>query len=319
MHETVKVTFCTDSGEKFFGEGPRQLLQSVMQTGSLHRSAEETGISWSKACHIIRSAEKVLGFNLLVRKTGGSGGGGSELTAEGKEWLFRYEAYKVACREAGRKLFRQMYPEYASAAVIMASGQGKRFGGNKLMAPFRGEPLIGRVISATENLFCARVAVTRNTETGNYLEERGVPAIVHGLPGRNDTVRLGLCEVMKADPAGCLFCPADQPFLRRETVWQLLKKTAEEPDKIWRPGSPEGPGSPVWFPRSLFTELLALPEGKGGSVLIAKHPDLVRILTVSDPLELKDADTPEDLRLLEGYRNTGFPVSADLIAAPKPD
>ena len=37
--------------------------------------------------------------------------------------------------------------------VIMASGLGKRFGGNKLMADFDGQPLICRALTVTDGPF----------------------------------------------------------------------------------------------------------------------------------------------------------------------
>ena len=43
---------------------------------------------------------------------------------------------------------------------------------------------------------------------------------------------------------------------------------------------------------------LQLPEGKGGSAVIRKHPQALRTLAVEDAYELKDADTAEDLEAL---------------------
>ena len=48
---------------------------------------------------------------------------------------------------------------------------------------------------------------------------RAVAVVLHDLPLRSDTVRLGLQALGEA--AGCLFCPGDQPLLRRETVAEL--------------------------------------------------------------------------------------------------
>ena len=48
--------------------------------------------------------------------------------------------------------------------VIMASGLGKRFGGNKLMADFDGQPLICRALTVTDGLFSHRVVVTRHAD-----------------------------------------------------------------------------------------------------------------------------------------------------------
>ena len=58
-------------------------------------------------------------------------------------------------------------------------------------------------------------------------------------------------------------------------------------------------GSPVLFPAWAFTELRNLPEGKGGGVVIRNHPHDVLGVSVSDPFELADADTPETLELLQ--------------------
>ena len=54
------------------------------------------------------------------------------------------------------------------------------------------------------------------------------------------------------------------------------------------------------FPAGFFPELKNLPEGKGGGFLVRKHPQAVLRVSVSDPLELADADTPDMLEKLKG-------------------
>ena len=185
--------------------------------------------------------------------------------------------------------------------VIMASGMGRRFGGNKLTADFGGEPMIARVLETTDGLFDRRIVVTRHEAVAAYCRAQGIEVLLHDLPRRSDTVRLGLEAV--GDTDGCMFCPADQPLLCRETVRALLRSFAEEPGFIWRPASGGEPGSPVLFPKWAFGELLALPEGKGGGHVARLYPDRVRLLPIQNPHELMDADTPEDLaHLLSLYR-----------------
>lgn len=43
------------------------------------------------------------------------------------------------------------HPLLPIGCVIMASGLGKRFGSNKLMADFNGKPMIYRILSATDS------------------------------------------------------------------------------------------------------------------------------------------------------------------------
>ena len=83
-------------------------------------------------------------------------------------------------------------------------------------------------------------------------------------------------------------------------VLSLLLCGANSQEKMWRPCCKDTPGSPVLFPRWAFPELMNLPEGKGGGVVMKKHPEKVSYMEIENPLELVDADTPETLEMLKG-------------------
>ncbi len=181
--------------------------------------------------------------------------------------------------------------------VIMASGLGRRFGGNKLMADFGGAPMISRVLDATDGIFDRRIVVTRHANVEAFCKEKGVPVVVHDLPHRSDTVRLGL-QTVGTELDGCLFCPADQPLLSRETILSFAQSAEREKEVMWRAACGDVFGAPVLFPKWAFPELLTLPEGKGGNVLVKKYPEQVHAVSVRDERELWDVDTPEDLERL---------------------
>ncbi len=205
-----------------------------------------------------------------------------------------------------------MEKQFPVGCVIMASGLSRRFGSNKLLADFCGQPMLCRAIAATDTLqLAARIVVTRSEEVRALGEKCGVPVLLHSLPGRNDTVRLGLSALLEQEPdlAGCMFLPGDQPFLHRETIERLISafmQTQKETEReIFRLGhrfknDPEPlVGSPVLFERGYFAELCALPEGKGGNVLLKKYPEHVHTVYIADRNELADADTPDALARLE--------------------
>ena len=182
--------------------------------------------------------------------------------------------------------------------VIMASGLGKRFGGNKLMADFGGKPLISPILDATQGIFSQRVVVTRHEDVVRLCKDRDIQTVLHELPHRSDTVRLGLEALSGVER--CMFVPADQPLLRSETIAALCLASVNEPEAIWRTQCEGTPGTPVIFPKWTFPELLELPEGKGGGIVIKKYPERVHTVSVRDIYELKDVDSPKDLaELLE--------------------
>lgn len=294
MKPVTKITLTDDNGIKFFGEGPLRLLRAVERTGSLRAAATEMEMAYSKATKLIKQAETSLGFPLTTRSTGGKDGGGSVLTSEGKRFLEQYEAYRDACIRENRRLYREHFPR--TGCVIMASGLGKRFGSNKLMADFHGKPLFLRAVDATEGLFDERVVVTRHADVAEVCRNLNIPVVLHDLPHRSDTVRLGLEALGDVDC--CLFCPGDQPLLRRCTVEIMLENWKMFQKLIFRPCFEDTPGSPVLFPRWAFPELRSLPEGKGGGYVIRNHPDSVHTVQVPTAFELADADTPEMLELL---------------------
>ena len=198
--------------------------------------------------------------------------------------------------------------------VIMASGLSRRFGTNKLLADFCGQPMLCRAFDATATPgIAARIVVTRSEEVQALCRAQGVPVLLHSLPGRNDTVRLGLSALLEQLPelSGCMFLPGDQPLLRRETVEAMTERFCptewqkETEREIFRLGAvaDNDPtplvGSPVLFGSSFFSELLTLPENKGGNVLLKKYPAQVRTICIADSAELLDADTPEVLQQLK--------------------
>ena len=184
--------------------------------------------------------------------------------------------------------------------IIMASGLGKRFGENKLIKEFHGKPLISYILEATANLFSRRVVVTRHEEVANICRRQNVDVILHDLPYRNNTIRLGLETLL--DTTHCMFCTGDQPLLTQETIAALTLATINEPTKIVRPICDNSVGSPVIFPQSTYDELLQIPQGKGGGYVIKQRPELVQYLPIKDPNELKDIDTKEDFDTLQSIK-----------------
>ena len=187
--------------------------------------------------------------------------------------------------------------------IIMASGLGNRFGGNKLLADFCGRPMISYILDATAGFpRLSRLVVTRHEEIASLCREKGVEVLCHNLTHRNDTIRLGLEKLSaRYSLSGCVFCPSDQPLLGTDSIGALLKTFSQNPDKICRLCYEGKAASPVIFGKQFFPELLSLPQGAGGSFLAKKYPAQVILVPARDAFELYDIDTPEDLMALSAH------------------
>ena len=107
----VKYKIWLDSEGKAFGEGPRELLLLVEETGSLRQAAQQMQMSYSMAHKLINQMEDRLGIPLIERTIGGPGGGGSRLTDQAHKLLAAYDAFMDETRIAIDDLFRQHFPD----------------------------------------------------------------------------------------------------------------------------------------------------------------------------------------------------------------
>lgn len=181
-------------------------------------------------------------------------------------------------------------------AVLMASGFSRRFGGNKLLWPVEGVPMIERAFAALPpSLFHRAAVVSSYPEILALARARGYQAISNpdAEQGQSASVKLGLSALGDVD--GALFAVCDQPWLRRGSVERLLADFSARPDHICALGWKGRRGSPAVFPRALFPDLLALAGDRGGGAVIRANPRLLRLVEAQDGGELRDVDIPADL------------------------
>lgn len=184
--------------------------------------------------------------------------------------------------------------------VVMAAGNARRFGENKLAAQWEGKTLIRRALEAVPSeLFHSVVVVTQYPEVMDLAGEFSFAAIHNRHPdwGISHTIELGLTALRDCDAV--LFQVSDQPLLRRETVASLVRFYLAHPGKIAALGHNGVRGNPCLFPARFFPELMELNEDHGGSTVIRRHEkDL--ILWEVGPAVLHDVDTPAALAELKG-------------------
>ena len=92
------------------GPGKVALLEAIARTGSITSAAKALGMSYRRAWMLVDETNRCLVTPAVETASGGQHGGGSALTAAGRELVKRYRALErdtgIAARRAFKTLFR---------------------------------------------------------------------------------------------------------------------------------------------------------------------------------------------------------------------
>ena len=185
--------------------------------------------------------------------------------------------------------------------IYMASGNSSRFGKNKLLQPIQGRPLFTYGLETLRKAArlvpdCRILVVSRYPEIRAYAMDLGLKAVdaPDSGKGASYTIRAGLLSLPEIRPEDyLLFSVADQPYVREQSVLELLK-LADGNTVIARLYCGEIPGNPVLFSAGLLPELLALQGDQGGGYVVKHHPCIP--VPVRDIREFFDLDAEADLQ-----------------------
>lgn len=95
----------------YFGPGTVTLLRQIHSLGAVREASEKTGISYSKAWNMIRTAEAESGLELVKRQPGGKYGGMAEVTEEGLELIRKYEELEKSVERFAEEEYKRIFGE----------------------------------------------------------------------------------------------------------------------------------------------------------------------------------------------------------------
>lgn len=184
------------------------------------------------------------------------------------------------------------------AGVLLAAGESRRFGGQKLLEEWSGEPLVARaarcmLLGGLDPVVVVIPPVIAIREALRHLE---LTLVENGEPrrGMSHSIALGVGSLGESARAA-LLAVADQPLMDEHLVARLCAEYV--PGAIVTPRYGSHPGNPRLFDRRYFAELVRLAGDAGGQLVAAAHPDVV-IECVFPERSGLDIDRPEDFTRL---------------------
>jgi molybdate transport system regulatory protein len=110
MHIRSKI-WIERGGEVVLSEWRVELLEAIDAHGSLSRAAEALDVPYRTAWERVKETEAELGVRLLESESGGSDGGGSRLTAEGRDFCRRFRRVSGGIQEVVGRRFAAEFGE----------------------------------------------------------------------------------------------------------------------------------------------------------------------------------------------------------------
>lgn len=189
--------------------------------------------------------------------------------------------------------------------ILLASGNSKRFNGNKLLTEFDGSTLYMHTLDKIKKLhsniikFNKVIVVTQYEKIKSSALDLGFNVILNKDSdlGISNSIKLGINRDLNAE--GYMFMVCDQPFIKIDTIKKLILEFEKGEKGICSVGFNDILGNPNIFSRIYIDELSSLKGDVGGKAVLKKHLDDLMIVQVSDELELKDIDKREDIINIE--------------------
>ena len=179
------------------------------------------------------------------------------------------------------------------AGLVLAAGEGRRFGQPKALVEVDGERLVDRAARVLREGGCDLVYVVAGAAP---LDVDGATTVV------NDDWRSGMASSFRAglgalpDTADAVVVSlVDQPGIGAEVVARLVRLLGDGHELVVATYA-GAPRNPVGIARSLWDRVAESVSGdEGARVFIGQHPELVEPVECGDAADPADIDTRTDL------------------------
>ena len=183
------------------------------------------------------------------------------------------------------------------SAIIMAAGLSKRMNQEKLKMKINNKFIFEYILDTIKNCYdCFNevIVVAKDDTILIRAEEFAFKTVKNDISylGQSTSIILGIQNSNATQ--GYMFFVADQPFIKEETIRELIRTFEKNPSNIIIASYNGINGNPAIFPEIFSEQLLNLEGDIGGKLIIKNNEDKVIKVHIQSDNEFIDIDTFED-------------------------
>ncbi len=177
-----------------------------------------------------------------------------------------------------------------TAGLVLAAGEGRRFGGPKAPAVVDGERMVDRAVRILREGGCDPILVVLGAWVG-AVDGANVVVNDHWPEGMGASLRAGLTELRDtSDAASVVITLVDLPGLTGEAIARLIATDPAAP--IAQATFSGERGHPVRIARSLWGDAIDVAQGDEGARRLIRSRDDVALVEMADVADGTDLDEP---------------------------
>lgn len=190
------------------------------------------------------------------------------------------------------------------AIILLAAGKSSRLGKPKQLLDYEGQTLLQHGLQVAGASDAHPVVLVLGANAGLIEKEvsgHAAHVVVNGewQEGMASSIRCGIQELQRLNSAaeGAIVMVCDQPYVTSEIINRLIAVHQKTSKPMVSCMYADTVGTPTYFHKSMFPELLQLKGDGGAKGLLLKHAEELEI--VSFPEGKVDIDTQEDYEKLK--------------------